>query len=610
MQSTENTPKTYTVALVGNPNVGKSTVFNQLTGMKQHTGNWTGKTVESARGTYTLHGKSYVLVDTPGTYSLDARSPEEEITRDYIQSGDADVCVVVADATCLQRNLILVLQILQHTEEVVLCINLMDEAKKKGIRIDKEKLSEALGIPIIYTGARNGTGLDALKGAIALACVCAKHKTPTAESRKPIDTIAESERIFAACVSVPETACATDRKIDKILTHPFWGTISMLLLLFVVFYLTMVGANYPSALLQKLLFGLEKDLYLWLDFLPPWLCNLLVGGMYRTLAWVVSVMLPPMAIFFPLFTFLEDLGFLPRIAFNADGAFRLAGAHGKQCLTMCMGFGCNACGVTGCRIIDAPRERLIAILTNNFVPCNGRFPTIIALITMFFTASLNAFGASLLSGFLLMCAVLLGILMTLLMSYFLSNTFLRGKNSAFVLELPPYRMPQVGKVLVRSMLDRTIFVLGRAVTVAAPAGILIWLLANIRIADVSLLTHISSFFNPAAKLFGMDGMIWMAFLLGLPANEIVLPILLMGYMQTGALTDFSSLTELKLLLVANGWTVKTAICVTLFSLFHFPCATTLWTIYKETHSIRWTALSFLLPTLVGLGLCFIIAGIF
>ncbi len=601
----------YTIGLVGNPNVGKSTVFNQLTGLRQHTGNWTGKTVANAVGTYIYGSKTYTLIDTPGTYSLYARSQEEEITRDFIRSRQADVIVLVADATCLERNLILLLQILEITKNVVLCINLIDEAQKKGIRIDTEKLRQLLGVPVVLTGARGGKGLGTLKGTIEIATRFAQI-TPQIPGKpaNSVDHIAESERIFNACVTVPETAAAADRRIDRILTHPFWGTVSMLALLFLVFYITISGANYPSQLLQKWLFSLEAPLYSFLALLPDWLCALLIDGVYRTLAWVVSVMLPPMAIFFPLFTLLEDFGFLPRVAFNLDAAFQKAGAHGKQSLTMCMGLGCNACGVTGCRIIDSPRERLIAILTNNFVPCNGRFPTIIAIITMFFTASLTGAGAGLVSGLLLLCILLLGVGMTLAVSYLLSHTLLRGTPSSFVLELPPYRAPQIGKVIVRSLLDRTIFVLGRAIAVAAPAGALIWFFANVHIADSSLLAHISRFFDPFARLFGLDGMILMAFLLGLPANEIVIPILLMGYTATGTLTDYTSLTQLHCLLSSSGWTLTTAVCVCIFTLFHFPCATTLWTTYKETHSVRWTILAFALPTAIGLGLCFIISAVF
>ncbi len=599
----------YTVGLVGNPNVGKSTVFNRLTGLNQHTGNWTGKTVDTAVGTYTHAQKMYTVIDTPGTYSLCVGSQEEEITRDFLNSGACDVVVVVADATCLARNLILLLQVLEITKEVVLCLNLTDEAKKKGITIDTKALQDRLGIPIVCTGARSGYGLEKLKGAVQIACAVAAN-TPRAPlpPSTPAQKISQSERIFADCVTVPENAHAVDRKTDAILTHPLWGTLSMLALLFVIFYITMVGANYPSQLLQNLLFGFEEKLYIWFAFLPDWAQALFISGVYKTLAWVVSVMLPPMAIFFPLFTLLEDAGFLPRIALNMDKAFRCAGAHGKQSLTMCMGFGCNACGVTGCRIIDSPRERLVAILTNTLVPCNGRFPLLIALITMFFT--FDADGAGLLSGLILLGWILLAVGMTLLASYFLTHTFLRGSPSAFTLELPPYRMPQVGKVLVRSVLDRTLLVLGRAATVAAPAGALIWLLANIKIADTSLLLHISTFLDPFARIFGLDGMILMAFILGMPANEIVLPILLMGYTATGTLSQTASLSQVHMLLIENGWTWVTAVCVCLFSLFHFPCATTLWTIYKETGSAKRTALAFFLPTCIGLVLCFLTAQIF
>lgn len=602
---------TYTIGLVGNPNVGKSTVFNRLTGLKQHTGNWTGKTVESAVGTYSYRQKSYTVIDTPGTYSLDACSPEEMVTRNFIKSGQADVIVMVADATCLERNLILLLQILEITKNVVLCINLIGEAHKKGISIDKEKLSRMLGIPIVLTEARGGNGLEVLKGSVEIAARFAQIAPQFPETtQQSADHIAESERLFHACVTVPEAADATDRRLDTLLTHPVWGTLSMLALLFLVFYITVIGANYPSQLLQKLLFSVEPILLSLLSALPPRLTDFLVSGIYRTLAWVVSVMLPPMAIFFPLFSLLEDFGFLPRIAFNLDGAFRRAGAHGKQSLTMCMGFGCNACGVTGCRIIDTPRERDIAIVTNSLVPCNGRFPTLLTLISIFFTGTLTGVLAQLATGAWLFLLILLSIAATLFASFLLSRTVFRGESAGFALELPPYRAPAPGQILVRSLIDRTLVLLGRAVCVTVPAGALIWLLANITVGEASVLAHLSAFFEPLARPFGLDGMILLAFLLGIPANETVLPILLMGYTAAGSLCELGDLTQLQLLLIQNGWSTKTAVCTCIFMLFHFPCATTLFTIQKETGDLRRTCLAFLVPTLLGLALCFCINLLF
>ncbi|HPU21666.1 MAG TPA: nucleoside recognition domain-containing protein, partial [Thermoclostridium caenicola] len=324
--------------------------------------------------------------------------------------------------------------------------------------------------------------------------------------------------------------------------------------------------------------------------------------------WVVSVMLPPMAIFFPLFTLLEDLGYLPRVAFNLDNFFKKACAHGKQALTMCMGFGCNAAGVVGCRIIDSPRERLVATITNNFVPCNGRFPTLIAIITMFFAGMLSGPFQSIVSTLILTGVIILGIIMTLVISRLLSRTILKGLPSSFTLELPPYRKPQVGRIIVRSILDRTLFVLGRAVMVAAPAGLIIWAMANIHAGGMSLLSHSANFLDPFARLFGMDGYILMAFILGFPANEIVIPILIMSYMAEGSMMEFESLIQLRELLVANGWTWLTAICVMLFSLMHWPCSTTCLTIRKETQSWKWTLVSILVPTLTGLCVCFVVAN--
>ena len=420
--------------------------------------------------------------------------------------------------------------------------------------------------------------------------------------------VLKSESISKMVLSVSNSKYNDkDRKIDNIITSKKYGIPLMILLLGIIFWITITGANYPSELLSKFLFSIQDkltELFVYIGA-PSWLEGILIQGMYRTLAWVIAVMLPPMAIFFPLFTLLEDLGYLPRVAFNLDNFFKKSNACGKQALTMCMGFGCNAAGIVGCRIIDSPRERLIAIITNNFVPCNGRFPTLITIITMFFTGIFIGPFRSLASTVLLTLVILLGIFMTLMISKLLSKTILKGIPTTFTLELPPYRKPQIGKIIVRSIFDRTLFVLVRAISVAAPAGIIIWVMANINIGDLSILTHCANFLDPFAQYLGLDGYILMAFILGFPANEIVFPIIIMSYMATGSLLELGSTTELYNLLSANGWTWVTAVSVMLFCLMHWPCSTTCLTIKKETQSFKWTLISFLVPTITGMIICFV-----
>ena len=685
-------PEDKVIALAGNPNVGKSTVFNSLTGLNQHTGNWPGKTVTNAQGRYRHKENSFIIIDLPGTYSLMANSVEEEAARDFVCFGNPDATVIVTDATCLERNMNLVLQILEITSNVIVCVNLLDEAKRKNININIKELSKSLGVPVIGTSARSGKGMDTLMDAVS--DVTGKKINPTpllisyddiieqaiellepaikevlidkinsrwvsiklldgdtallkalqkylhfdliahesvAQKLKKAEEILNAagiehemfrDKVVTHIVCTAEKICSkaiifesneynnTDRRIDSILTSRIFGIPIMITLLCAVFWLTITGSNYPSELIAAFLFWIQDlltDVFVWAGT-PSWVYGLLVMGIYRTLAWVVSVMLPPMAIFFPIFTLLEDLGYLPRIAFNLDNFFKKACAHGKQALTMCMGFGCNAAGIIGCRIIDSPRERLIAIITNNFVPCNGRFPILIAIITMFFSGAVANPFYSVISTLLLTGVIILGVVMTLFVSKMLSSTILKGLPSSFTLELPPYRKPQIGRVIIRSVYDRTLFVLGRAVLIAAPAGLVIWILANIHLGGLSLLSHCAGFLDPFARLIGLDGYILMAFILGFPANEIVVPLIIMSYMSTGNMLELDSLDQLRELLVSRGWTWLTAVCVMLFSLMHWPCGTTCWTIKKETQSWKWTLISFLVPTIAGAVICFIVAN--
>lgn len=602
----------YIVALAGNPNTGKSTVFNYLTGLKQHTGNWPGKTIATARGEFTYNNINYNLIDLPGTYSLFALSQEEVVARDFICFGDVDAVIVVCDATCLERNLNLLFQVLELTSKVVLCVNLIDEAEKKSIKINKEKMEQLLGIPVVLTSARNKIGMDELQNALEKVVLqekvdnknyvvyndeieslvesfkddlentfpqinsrwlglriidgdeslfsslsnyiegdfedtleYIKHQLPQNLDKKRIrDEISKlnydyASSLFENVVSQKNDKEDIDDKIDSIITSKYFAIPTMLVMLAIILWITISGSNYPSEVLSNLLFSIEPGMYSFLSSLnvPKWFCDMMVYGLYKTFAWVVSVMLPPMAIFFPLFTFLEDLGYLPRVAFNLDHLFKKCKTHGKQCLTMCMGFGCNACGVIGCRIIDSPRERLIAILTNTFVPCNGRFPTLIAISTIFFTSAINnTFFSSISTAIFVTLIVLIGIGITLLVSYLLSKTLIKGESSTFTLELPPYRVPQIGRIIYTSLIDRTLFVLSRAVIVAIPAGIITWILANTYIGDMTILNHIALFLDPIGKFIGLDGFILLAFILGMPANEIVIPILIMSYMATGSMT--------------------------------------------------------------------------
>ena len=683
-------PSDKIIALAGNPNVGKSTVFNALTGLNQHTGNWPGKTVANAQGYCKTERHSYVLVDIPGTYSLMAHSAEEEVARNFICFGSPDAVAVVCDATCLERNMNLVLQTLEISSNVIVCVNLMDEARRKKISIDLKKLENRLGVPVIGVTARKKKSLKRLLDALDLACDRKAENAPykvkySAEIERAIalvepeasrlscgkinsrwlalklldgdnslineicgclgDNFLKNPALFAALNQARETLQKTgitpeklkdstvsaivaaaedicrgavtyekkkyaerDRRIDRLLTGRTTAYPVMLLLLCLIFWLTITGANYPSELLSRLFafIGDKLDAVFVSLNAPDWLHGALIDGVYRVLSWVVSVMLPPMAIFFPLFTLLEDAGYLPRIAYNLDRPFMRCNACGKQALTICMGFGCNAAGIVGCRIIDSPRERLLAVLTNNFIPCNGRFPMLISVITMFFVAGSAGGLSSLLSVAVLTLTIVFAVGMTFIVTNLLSKTLLKGVPSSFTLELPPYRRPQIGKVLVRSVFDRTLFVLGRAASVAAPAGLIIWLMANVTVSGSSLLSLCSDFLDPLGKLMGLDGVILFAFILGFPANEIVVPIIMMSYLSAGTLENAYGLAEMRALFVANGWNAVTAVCFIIFALMHWPCSTTLLTIKKETGSLKWTLLAAAIPTAIGIALCILV----